>query len=263
MNDQQMLNSTRQQKLGTLLRQRGELRLRDIIAEFGVARATAQRDLDLLSQQTWVKRTHGGVVLAERGVEYAAIRLSDRMHTTSEEKRTIAHIAVGLLDQGASSLYVDAGTTTIAFTKELILASLRPVWVVTNCWHVAEQLSLAGIRHELLGGEVDSRSLAISGPTALNSVRDYHFDWAILSADAVTETGSVRVARPPEALLKRAAAQSSTHTILLADAGKFGRDSHIEALSLGDVDVWVAERSDEAMQQICTANDVRLVTSKD
>ncbi len=256
-----MLNSTRQQKLYALLRQRGELRLRDVMSELGVARATAQRDLDQLSQQPGVQRTHGGAMLAETQNGFAAIRLGDRQQVTSEEKKQIARTAVTLFNADAASLYIDAGTTTIAFTKELVLSGWRPVWVVTNCWHVAEQLSLAGIRHELLGGEVDCRSLAISGPTAENSVAAYHFDWAILSADAVTATGSVRVARPPEASLKRAAALASTQKMLLADAGKFGRDSHVEALKLGDFDIWVTERQDRSVEQVCADSGVQLVTS--
>ena len=177
--------------------------MRDIIAEFGVARATAQRDLELLAQQPWVNahawRRGGGRRGEAAPEEYPAIRLEERQTIEPSAKQRIAMTAVDLLT-GALTLYLDAGTTTEAFTQALVGAAWRPAWVVTNCWQVAEVLARAGIRHELLGGEVDAGSLAIAGATALNTLRAYRFDWAVLSADAITARGSVRVARPPRAI---------------------------------------------------------------
>ena len=259
------LGASRQIQLAELLRQRGELRLRDIIAELGVARATAQRDLDRLAQQPWVSRTHGGVVVGVAGEEtpqeYPAIRLEDRQTIDPSAKQRIALAAVDLL-AGALTLYLDAGTTTEAFAQALVSAAWRPAWVVTNCWQVAEVLARAGIRHELLGGEVDAGSLAIAGATALNTLRAYRFDWAVLSADAITADGSVRVARPPEGYLKRAAAQASARRVLLAHAEKFGADSHFEVASLAEYDYWITDRADERMEKLCASAQVCLLKSE-
>lgn len=257
-----LLGASRQTKLAELLRLRGELRLRDIIVELGVARATAQRDLELLARQPWVRRTHGGVVVADAGVdapvEFPAIGLVERETIDPTAKERIAQNAVELLT-GAVTLYIDAGTTTKAFARALVAASWRPVWVVTNSWHVAELLSHAGIRHELLGGEVDPGSLAIAGATALQTLSAYRFDWAVLSADAITTRGSVRVARPPEGFLKRAAAQASSHKVLLAHAEKFGADSYFEVTPLSEYDYWITDRADEGINNLCASAHVHLL----
>ncbi len=257
-----LLCASRQKKLAELLRERGELRLRDIIDELGVARATAQRDLEILTRQSWVQRIHGGVRVIdariEMPVEFPAIRLEQRQTIDPSAKDHIALKAVELLT-GAITLYIDAGTTTEAFTRLLLTATWRPVWVVTNSWQVAELLSRAGIRHELLGGEVDPGSLAIAGATALQTISAYRFDWAVLSADAITTSGSVRVARPPEGYLKRAAAKAGARKVLLAHADKFGADSHFEVAPLADYDYWVTDRVDERMERLCASAHIKLV----
>ncbi len=263
MTAKSLLGVSRQDRLAVLLRKHGELRLRDVISEFGVARATAQRDLELLATLPWVMRTHGGVVAHDNAAEASAhpvIRFEDRQQVTPDAKKRIAQAAVKLL-QDSAALYIDAGTTTLAVTQELIHAAWRPTWVVTNDWHVAELLSRARIRHELLGGEVDPGSLAISGLTALNTLSAYRFDWALLAADAVTAAGSVRVARPPEAFLKRAAGQASTRRLLLAHAEKFGCDSYCEVAPLAEYTTWITDRADEAIENVCASSGVQLIVA--
>ena len=250
----------RLRQLAVALRERGALRLSDVIAEFGMARATAQRDLERLCREFGAQRTRGGVMLPS-DKEYAAIEFAVRQQAIPEVKTRIARLAVRQLPPGAT-LYLDAGTTLLAFARELARSDRKPAWVVTNSWHVAEVLGAAGIRHELLGGEVDARSLAISGPTALAQLANYHFDWAVISTDAIAADGSLRVARPPEAQLKRAAMQASAQTMLLANAEKFPGDAHAAVADLSAVTCWVSEAASAKMAKLCRAHDVTLVTKE-
>lgn len=250
----QVLPSYRYQQLSNLLHERGALRLCEVMREFGVARATAQRDLDRLCQLDGVMRTHGGVVLAEAHDESPAIKLTERQQVSPEAKRYMAQLAVHLL-RGSETIYLDAGTTNLAVAEALAHADWRPVWVVTNSWHIAEVISLAGIRHELLGGEVDARSLAVSGATALETMTRFRFDWSVISGDAITNEGSVRVSRPPEALLKRAAINASGKSMFIAHAEKFAGDAHVEVAPLHEFDCWVTDRATDAMRDLCKQDD--------
>ncbi|MHB9025789.1 MAG: DeoR/GlpR family DNA-binding transcription regulator [Armatimonadota bacterium] len=252
------LPSVRLRKLMALLRERGALRLGDVIDVFGTARATAQRDLERLCREYGAVRTRGGVMLPA-GEEVTAIEYSVRQQAIPEAKALIARLAARRLPAGGT-LFLDAGTTLLAFARELARSERRPGWVVTNSWHVAEVLSLAGIRHELLGGEVDAHSLAISGPTALAALANYHFDWAIISTDAITAAGDLRVARPPEAQLKRTAVQVSAQTMLLAHAAKFPGNAHAGVTDLDAVACWVSETAGAEMASLCRAHDVELIT---
>ncbi|HEX2948084.1 MAG TPA: DeoR/GlpR family DNA-binding transcription regulator [Armatimonadota bacterium] len=256
--DGSLLPSLRQVKLLAMLQDTGSLKLSDVMKTFGVARATAQRDIDRLCLQDGVERTRGGAIFIRPDKTAQAILHEKREHDSPSAKSYIAQIAVELL-RGSATLYLDSGTTNISLAHALVLADWRPVWVVTNSWHIAEILSQAQIRHELLGGEVDARSLAISGPTAIETVSRFHFDWAVLSADAITEQGSIRVSRPPEAQLKRTALHAGTRKMLVAHAEKYACDAHVEAVNLAEFDYWITDEADERMIALANSYDVQLV----
>lgn len=245
-----------------LLQKKGLLTMQDVMDTFKVARATAQRDLDKLCEAQYVQRIRGGVLLSDK---YEAsgdiVDFSIRRKINPEKKSIIAEAAVNRL-QGSSTLYLDAGTTAVAVAETLACSCWRPLWVVTNSWHVAEILGKAGIRHELLGGEVDYRSLAISGPTAIETLTRYHFDWAVLSCDAITSNGSIRLAHPPEAHLKRVAIKNSTKSMLLASHDKFGQTSHIETATLADFDICITDALIDEITSLCNQLNVELVIAE-
>jgi DeoR family glycerol-3-phosphate regulon repressor len=254
-----VLLSMRLRVMAQLLRERGVIGMQDVMDTFGVARATAQRDLDRLCDTTDAQRTRGGAILPDDIISpRAAIDLSLRKMLDVDAKMHIAALAVTRL-AGSSSLYLDAGTTTLQVAEEIVRSNWRPVWVVTNDWHIAEILARAGIRHEILGGEVDAHSLAISGPTAIETISRFHFDWAVLSGDAITADGSVRAALPPEAQLKRTAIKTSSKAMLLAPAAKFEKSAHVEVASLSDFDVWITDVSDSRIEVLCRACGVEMV----
>jgi len=257
-----VLLSMRLRMMSQLLRERGVIGMQDVMDTLGVARATAQRDLDRLCETTDAQRTRGGAILPDDTISpRAAIDLSVRKMVDIEAKIRIAASAVTHL-AGSSSLYIDAGTTTLRVVEEIVRSNWRPVWAVTNDWHIAEILARAGIRHEILGGEVDAHSLAISGPTAIETISRFHFDWAVLSGDAITADGSVRAALPPEAQLKRTAIKTSSKAMLLAPVAKFEKSAHVEVAKLSDFDVWITDVRDYRIEELCRKCVVEMVAAQ-
>lgn len=248
--------------MSQILRERGLISMKDVIDTFGVARATAQRDLARLCSITGAQKTRGGVMLSEGSADIkTAIDFSVRETADIEAKTRIAITAAKCL-AGSAALYIDAGTTTLYVAQEIVRSNWRPIWVVTNDWHIAEVLAQAGIRHELLGGEVDPHSLAISGATSIDTLSRFHFDWAVLSGDAITTDGSVRAALPPEAQLKKTALNMSSKSMLLAPAAKFGQSAHAEAAKLSDFDIWITDASDPRIDELCNEYNIELIVAK-
>lgn len=253
-----VMMSMRLRIMSQILRERGVIGMKDVMDKFGVARATAQRDLDKLCETTDAERTRGGAILPDYNL--TAIDLSVRKMVDVEAKTRIAVSAIMRL-KGCSAVYIDAGTTTAQVAEEIVQSDWRPVWIVTNDWHIAEILARAGIRHEMLGGEVDAHSLAISGPTAVETISRYHFDWAVLSGDAINAEGSVRSALPPEVQLKRMAIKTSSHTMLLAPAAKFGQSAHAEVATLADFDIWITDSEDARIEALCNKYGVEVLVA--
>ena len=113
--------NNRKEKIAKLLEQKGEVHLNQLKALFpNVSEMTLRRDLISLENEGLVIRTYGGAVSTKnigsiKGEEDAYSR---RAAENIEAKMKIARIAVPYMEKGRS-VYLDAGSTIMAFAREL------------------------------------------------------------------------------------------------------------------------------------------------
>lgn len=103
-------------------------------AALGVSQMTIRRDLDRLEADGYVRRTHGGAVLAERLVfEFG---FAARRQANYAGKAAIAAAAVKLIRTNVR-LILDAGTTTLELAR--LLPAIPDLTVITPSPAVAER----------------------------------------------------------------------------------------------------------------------------
>jgi DeoR/GlpR family transcriptional regulator of sugar metabolism len=93
-----MLKSTRLSQIRQLVNSNGHVTVQQLNQLLNVSEATIRRDLDELSQDGLVNRTHGGAVKVERVDREPPIFL--RQSEFEAEKQRIGHLAASLVEEG-------------------------------------------------------------------------------------------------------------------------------------------------------------------
>jgi DeoR family glycerol-3-phosphate regulon repressor len=234
--------SKRQRDIVSRLRSGMTLSVAGMAADLDVSDETIRRELRTLEEAGVVVREHGGARLAAPALEGP---LSQRMDENADAKIRIARAAVEKIDDGAI-LFIDAGTTSCFIAKQL--ADRRALTVITNSLQVANDLGgINDNRLFLAGGQMDYHYRAFSDHEAQAYVRLFTPHLAILSVGGISLDHGLTDFHPSEAAMSRIAYETSTRTLLGADATKFGRHALQHTAELADVDILVTDQplSDE------------------
>lgn len=151
-----------------------------IAAELDVSRETIRRDLSTLAGQGLVVRTRGGATAP--GTSLTELDLSVRSDEHRQEKQAIARAVADLVDDGVS-LALDSGTTTAEIARAL---RGRRITVVTPSLPVINELAGTDTAVLVVGGLLRGRSMGMVGPVAEQVTRQFHCDYAFVSAPAIS-----------------------------------------------------------------------------
>lgn len=200
-----------------LLEARGALAVGTLSQELGVSTETVRRDIRALVEAGAAVRVHGAVGLAGQIGEAPFER---RMRENAAAKRTIALAMAERIGDG-DSLMLDTGTTTSFLARALL--DRRRMTVVTNSLDIARTLATVnGNRVFMAGGALRGDSGAALGATALEFIRGFTVQHAIISAGAVDGAG-VMDFDLQEAEFARAVLACGERRVVVTDASKFGR----------------------------------------
>lgn len=231
----------RREEILAELDERGSARVTALAKRFGVAEETIRRDLDKLSNEGRLSRTHGGAL----NVRYQRFDLpsSVRRNTQATEKRRIAQQALGHIHENDVVAF-DASTTALELV--CILPDM-PLTVVTYGIDAARLLAdRPQIQVILTGGELDSQSVCLLGPIAEDSLRRFSINKAFFSSKGVNLERGYSEASLAHASIKRLLMQLATQSYMLVDHSKFGVSSVAFSGEIQDVDVVVTDEGTDA-----------------
>ncbi len=213
-----------------LLEARGALALTDLAEELAVSAETIRRDVRALVEAGAAVRVHGAVGLAGQTGEAPFDR---RMRENAAAKRAIAHRLADQIADG-DALMLDTGTTTSFLARALL--KHRRLTIVTNSSDIARTLAtINGNRVYMAGGELRGDSGASLGASALEFIRPFAVQHAIISAGAVDASG-VMDFDLQEAEFARAVLACGQRRVLVTDASKFGRRGFIRVAGFDLID---------------------------
>ncbi|MDD3925192.1 MAG: DeoR/GlpR family DNA-binding transcription regulator [bacterium] len=228
--DSRDFKQLRQDKILTLLDERGKVHVKALAAEFSVDPITIRRDLEELSLQNLLIRTHGGAVktrLIDREFSYIEKEQKD-----TELKAEVARKAASLIENG-DSVFFDTGTTTRAAFAELP-AEMSLTIVTNNLMIVMDSLYRENHRVIVPGGELNAVSPDLYGALTLNNLRDINVDKAFFGCDAFDED-SFYTADHKSAETIKVVHKNSSQSFLLADSAKFGNKGLVRVMSVSEV----------------------------
>lgn len=220
-----------------LARQFGKVSVEDLASRFDVTPQTIRKDLNDLCERKLLARIHGGAMISSgaENVGYDA-----RRGFAAEGKAAIARAVAGLIPEYAS-VFIAIGTTTGAVAQELL--QHRGLMVVTNDLVVANTMRpYPNIEVMLAGGHVRRSDGGIVGEAAVDFVRQYRLDHAIIGASAIDADGVLLDYDYREVKVTQAVLKGARNAILAADATKFDRAAPVRVAELRDVGTFVTDR---------------------
>lgn len=250
----------RHEAILALARKSGRVTVEALSDQLQVSRQTIRKDLNDLCDQGLLNRVHGGAVIGAGGVdnlEYEARRVLAR-----EAKEAIGAAAAALIPEKAS-LFINIGTTTEEVARAL--QGRSGLLVITNNLNVVDILAGSpGIEVIVVGGRVRSADRASVGAFAVDFIRNFKVDFAVIGASAMDEDGSLLDFDINEVQVSQTIIHSSRRVILVADSQKLGRPAPVRIGHIGDVNVFVTDRLDSPeLAAKCEAEGVRVIeTSK-
>jgi DeoR family glycerol-3-phosphate regulon repressor len=228
----------RQIQIAEIIRQEGEVSVEGLALRFEVSAETIRRDLAQLVESGRVQKVHGGARRPRLVVEGS---FAERLGRESTAKTRIGRRLADLVEPG-ETLFIDTGSTTLAAAE--YLAAIPRLTVITNSCRLAERLAQAGSDAAiyLLGGRYQGDNAETTGPGAVEQVRGFQADRAVITVAAVHAEIGVMDASFEEAQIARAMIARARSLTVLADQTKFGRRAAFSVCQCSEIDQLVTDQ---------------------
>ncbi len=244
----------RQADILQIAKRDGRVDVETLAAQFDVTPQTIRKDLNDSCEIDALQRVHGGAVHPSNTANFA---YRSRRELAADSKRMIGERAATFIPDN-SSVILNIGTTTeqVAYA----LKRHQGLMAITNNLNVASILSDApDIDVVVAGGMVRKTDGGIVGGVAIDLIRQFKVDFAVIGASAIDEDGCLldfdyREVRVAQAILEQARTR-----VLVADVMKFERRAPVQIGHLSDIDIFVTDaQPPEAIREICRTNRVQL-----
>jgi len=242
------------------VRARQSATVEELAETLGVTLQTVRRDVQRLSEKGLLMRFHGGVRAPSSTVENLAHNHRESLH--SEGKARIAR-AVARQVPNHCSLILNIGTTTEAIAKALL--HHQGLRVITNNLNVAAILcGNPDCEVIVVGGVVRSRDRGIVGEAAVDFIRQFRVDIAIIGISGIEADGSLRDFDYREVKVAQTIVEHAREVWLAADHSKFNRPAMVQLATLDQIDrLFTDEMPPEPFPALLENADVQLVVATD
>lgn len=222
----------RQLQLLDEVRLRKSLSVEQLADLLGVTLQTVRRDVQRLAELGLVSRFHGGVRVPSSTVENLAHTQREALNATG--KARIARAVAAQVPDNCS-LILNIGTTTEAIAKALL--HHKGLRVLTNNLNVAAILC-ANPDCEVIvaGGVVRKRDRAIVGEAAVDFIRQFRVDIALIGISGIEPDGSLRDYDMREVKVAQTIIEHAREVWLAADHTKFNRPAMVQLAQLAQID---------------------------
>jgi DeoR/GlpR family transcriptional regulator of sugar metabolism len=210
-----MLAIERQREILRVLSEQTSVRVPDLAVRFQVAEETIRRDLDKLSAEGRLVRSHGGAVAALE---------SEQPHEQREllnqpQKEAMAREAVRMIEPG-DTIALDASSSSWFIARQL---PDMPLTVITNSVYVCT--ALAGREQVSVictGGSLTRTSMSLVGTATIGFLGRYHASKLFFSCRALDLQRGLSDISEEQAAVRQAMLDISERHILLMDSSKWG-----------------------------------------
>mgnify|MGYP002348634674 CR=1 FL=1 len=228
----------RKSKILEILGRDGKVYTNTLAQLFDVSRETVRRDLLEMEEDGDILRVHGGAMQRRPDITPEPA-FHERRGVQSEFKAAIGSCACDLIPPG-STLFIDAGTTTLAFAQEL--ARRGNMRIISNALEIARITApIDSCDTLLLGGRPHSDVPATYGEMTLAEIDRFLADFAVISPVGMHPTRGATDYEIHEAEVARTMMRRARACIMLCHADKIGIESRVTICRPDEIDHLVTD----------------------
>ena len=210
-----MLAIERQREILRALSEQPSVRVTDLAIRFQVAEETIRRDLDKLSAEGKLVRSHGGAVAAIEAEQPH----EQRELLNQPQKEAMAREALRLIEPG-DTIALDASSSSWFIARQLPDMHLT---VITNSLYVCTALDgREQINVICTGGSLARTSMSLVGTATIGFLGRYHASKLFFSCRALDLQRGLSDISEDQAAVRQAMLNISERHILLMDSSKWG-----------------------------------------
>lgn len=229
----------RRGKIAELVRQRGVVRVGELVDEFAVSAVTIRNDLEQLEKQGQLVRDRGGAIAAGPSPVRSLLGIDQRAVLNLDAKQRIGHAAAQRVNPG-DTIILDAGTTVIEAAR--LIGKISPLTVVTNALNVALELGAhSSARVIFLGGMLNREASSTIGPQLEQQLGELVAQKLFLGTQAFDGEHGLTDSTSEIAQVKRAMINAAREVILLTDSSKWHHAGFIKVAPLTELDAIITD----------------------
>jgi DeoR/GlpR family transcriptional regulator of sugar metabolism len=232
---QPVVPAQRRRMILELLRERGSISVAAVEERFDVSPMTARRDLALLADGGYARRTHGGAMLPELAGHEDSFQ--SRVERDTDVKSQLAAAVAATLTPN-ETIFIDSSSSAYFVVREILEDGL-PLTLLTNSLAVMSLVSSADVPQiELIGIGGSFRRLTRSfvGAETVRMIERFFVDRIVFSVKGIETEGYLTDPDPLEAEVKRAMIDRARSVMLVAHAQKFNERGLNVIVPAGEVD---------------------------
>ena len=176
-----MMSAERKIKIIEYVKKHRTASVTELSQQFNVHETTIRRDLIQIEKEGLLKRTHGGIMLAEDRISEPPFH--ERENENMNEKIRIGKYAASTIYDG-EHIILDSGTTTLQIAKHL--GEYKNLTVITNDINIAMVLSKKkGIKVIVSGGTLYQDSYFLNGIITNYALHSFQVDKSFIATPAI------------------------------------------------------------------------------
>lgn len=202
----------RQSKILELIFDQGEVSVEELSTHFKISQVTIRKDLNLLQEKNFIKRTHGSAVICN------ATDIDFRLNIKYKEKLKIALFALTFINEGETIILENSSTNAILARE---LSKMKNLTIITNSLYICELLKFSNNSLILIGGDLNNSEESFVGYLAEQSLKLLNADKAFLGSCGFRIDFGITSPDEPSILVSKAMCKSSKQVFVLTESAKF------------------------------------------
>jgi DeoR/GlpR family transcriptional regulator of sugar metabolism len=231
-----MLKKERQFEIVRLAKEHGFIHTEKLALQLGVSDITIRRDIRELNAKNLVRMEHGGVSAIDFLQAKPEPEYETKMQVCLQEKKAIGRKAVSFIKDG-DILVIDAGTTCLQIAKQINIAEISRLSVITNDIVIARELNEnPNISVILLGGTMRSQYHNAFGSFAEAMISNLRANKFFFAFDGFTVERGFSSTFLEEISLKQKMIEISSSVFAVTDSSKIGVEALYTICGLNKID---------------------------
>lgn len=233
------MNLARRNSIKKLIEEKGRVSFDELVKRYpNVSTMTIRRDLLALEEAGSLIRVRGGAVSIKELNRNVEDKYTQRMGYNIEAKREIAEKAAEFADRG-HSIFIDCGSTTLYFTKELLDINY---YITTNGLNIALELASKTMPVvTVIGGVVNKGNMSASGNLSQMFLDNINIDIAFMACSGFSPESGFMCGSLTETYLKSAIVKKAQKRIMLMDSSKLNVSMPFTFAGIDDIDILITD----------------------